>query len=64
VLLAAKTAWISPNDLEAIVKVKGFVRCHDRDVFHEGWRDDLAVEWIGMKRREIEQPEGMLWRIE
>jgi hypothetical protein len=61
--LQRKLLRVLPNDLEVLVKVEGFVRCHDWDVFHEGLRDDLAIEWIGMVCREIEQPEGMLWRI-
>src|SRR5437867_7317702 len=32
----------SPDDLEAFVKVEGFVRRHDRDVFYEGLRDDFG----------------------
>ena len=53
----------SPYNLEAFVKVEGFVRRHDRDVFHEGLRDDLAVEGIGMMCGQLEQPEGMLCRV-
>jgi hypothetical protein len=53
----------SPDDLEAFVQVERVVRRHNRDVFHEGLRDDLAVEGIGMMRGQIEQPEGMLFRI-
>src|SRR5881628_1446989 len=53
----------SPYDLEACVKVEGFVGCHDRDVFHEGLRDDLAIEGIGMMCGQIEQAEGMLCRV-
>ena len=40
--------------------MKRFVRCHDRDVFREGLRDDLAIEWIGVVCGQIEQAEGRL----
>ena len=53
----------SPDDLEAFVKVEGFVRRHDRNVFHEGLGDDLAVEGIGMMCGQIEEAEGMLCRV-
>src|SRR5437667_7085204 len=47
----------SPYHLEAFVKTEGFVRCDDGDVFHQGLRDDLAVEGISMMRGQIEKPE-------
>ena len=49
----------SPDDPEAFVELEGFVRRHDRHVFHEGLRDDLAVEGIRMMYGQIEQAEGM-----
>jgi len=34
----------SPYHLEVFVKTEGFVGCNDWHVFHEGLRDDVAVE--------------------
>jgi ABC-2 type transport system ATP-binding protein len=41
----------SPDDLETFVKLEGFVRGYDRNVFHQGLRDDLSIERIRMVRR-------------
>lgn len=41
------TSRSSPYDFEAFVKVERFVRCYDRDIFHERLRDDLTVKRIG-----------------
>jgi hypothetical protein len=53
----------SPHHLKAFVKTEGFVRCNDWDVFHEGLRDDLAVEGITVMCGQIEKPEGMFCRV-
>jgi hypothetical protein len=45
-----------------LVQGEGFVRCDDWDVLHEGVRNDLPVEGIGVMCGEIEQSQGVLCR--
>lgn len=53
----------SPQDLEAFVKCERFVGRDDWDVLHEGLRDDLAVEGIGVMCGQIKKAQGMLEAI-
>jgi hypothetical protein len=53
----------SPYHPESFVKIEGFVRCNDWDVFHEGLCDDLPIEGIRMMCGQIEKLEGMFWRV-
>jgi hypothetical protein len=61
--LAAPGRTRSPDDLEAAVKVEALVRGHDRHIFHERLRDQLAVERVGMMCGQIEQADGMFRRV-
>src|SRR6266576_2642433 len=50
----------SPHNPEPLVEAEFLVGSHNWDVFAQGLGNDLAVEWVAMVQRQIEQMQRMI----